>query len=234
MADRPEYSFGEINTDTVGRWLHLAPDEDGPIWMLNLMKYRAVADYGEEGGPAVSGKDADDAYAPVKVLEDIGAMIAVFGDVTRQVDGEPAWDRIAVVRYPTRHSFFAMQERDDFKKKYVHKKAGMEFTIIMGCLPDPVSDASGSDDPLVLRVRRFAAGATPGADPDGLTAIARFGVDGVVIGDRRTWDEARFDRVPEGALEGLRGVEGVEEQVIVVVDPLIDAVADSVTSATSG
>ena len=40
MAARPTYSFGEPNWDTIGRWLHLDSADDGPVWMLNLMRYR--------------------------------------------------------------------------------------------------------------------------------------------------------------------------------------------------
>jgi len=56
MAERLEYPFGSIDVETAGRWLQLAPEDDGNVWMLNLMKYRAVADYGAEGGPALSAR----------------------------------------------------------------------------------------------------------------------------------------------------------------------------------
>ena len=135
MADQLEYPFGTIDTETAGRWLHLAPEEDGAVWMLNLMKYKPVADYGDAGGPAISGKEADDIYAPTAVLADLGATVPLFGDVTRQVADDVAWERIGIVRYPSRASFFAMQDRDDFQKQYVHKEAGMETTIVMGCVP---------------------------------------------------------------------------------------------------
>ena len=79
------------------RWLHLAPEEDGRVWMLNLMKYKEVADYGDAGGPAISGREADDIYAPTDVLADLGATVPLFGDVTRQVADGVAWDRIAIV-----------------------------------------------------------------------------------------------------------------------------------------
>ena len=233
MAKPLDYSFGEINTDTVGRWLHLAPEDDGPVWMLNLMKYRDVADYGDGADSGISGRAADDAYAPVDVLADLGAVVALFGDVTGQLAGSPAWDRIGIVRYPTRASFFAMQNRDDFQEQYVHKKAGMEFTIVMGCLPDTTDEGPGAPDgKLVVRVRRFAGGAASAPDPAGVTPVARFDVDGVVLGDHRTWDEVRFDRVEEGAMAGLTAVEGIEDQEIVVVDPFIDVLVDSVRTSS--
>ena len=232
MAERLEYPFGSIDVETAGRWLQLAPEDDGNVWMLNLMKYRAVADYGAEGGPALSGKEADDVYAPTAVLADLGATVPLFGDVTHQVTDDVAWERIGIVRYPSRASFFAMQERDDFKKQYVHKKAGMETTIVMGCVPLSVADRDDAGSgPLVMRVRRFADGATPGPDPEGVTPVAHFVVDGVILGDGRRWDDVRFDRVADVVLASLADTTGLADQVVVVVDPLIEDLIGSVQTA---
>jgi len=232
MANPLEYPFGTINTDTAGRWLQLAPEEDREVWMLNLMKYKPVADYGDAGGPAISGKEADDIYAPTAVLADLGAVVPLFGDVTHQVTDDVAWERIGIVRYPSRASFFAMQNRDDFQRQYVHKEAGMETTIVMGCTPlataDPESAGSG---PVVMRVRRFETGATPAADPEGVVPVARFAVDGVILGDDRVWDDVSFDRVDEGTLTALAATEGVAEQMVVVVNPLLEDLIGSVLTA---
>ena len=80
-----------------------APDEDGPVWMVNLMKYKEVTEYADGRKSAVSGREADDIYAPVDVLSDIGAQIVFVADVDQQLLGDsPIWDRVAVVKYPTR------------------------------------------------------------------------------------------------------------------------------------
>ena len=232
MANPLEYPFGTVNVETAGRWMHLPPDEDGAVWMLNLMKYKPVADYGDGTASTISGREADDIYAPTAVLDDLGATVPLFGDVTRQVTDGVAWERIGIVRYPSRASFFAMQERDDFQKQYVHKEAGMETTIVMGCVPRSVADpAEAGSGPVVMRVRRFAEGATPGSDPEGVTPVARFRVDGVILGDGRTWDDVRFDRVDETTLPLLATTEGVAEQVVVVVDPLLEDLIGSVVTA---
>jgi len=232
MANPLEYPFGTINTETAGRWLHLAPEEDREVWMLNLMKYKAVADYGDGTTSTISGREADDIYSPTAVLDDLGATVPLFGDVTRQLTDEVAWDRIGIVRYPSRASFFAMQDRDDFQKQYVHKEAGMETTIVMGCVPVSAADpADAGTGPVVMRVRRFAEGATPGDDPDGVVPVAHFTVDGVILGDGRRWDDVRFDRVDEAVLSLLAATEGVAEQVVVVVDPLLEDLVGSVVTA---
>ncbi len=235
MADRPTYSYGEPNWETVGRWLHLDPSDDGPVWMLNLMKYRPVAAYADRQEAAVSGREADDAYAPLGPLSAVGATVAFFGDVSEQVAGEPVWDRVAIVRYPTRMSFFQMQERDDFKEKYVHKEAGMEFSIIMGCVPASptaaTAPAGAGEGELVVRVRRFSEGARPGGGGPGVLPVVRFGVDGVVLGDERRWDDVCFDRVTDKDVTSrLVDDPGVAEQVVCVVEPSIDRLVESVVS----
>ena len=102
MANPTAPSYGEPNWDLVGRWLHLPPEEDGPFWALNLMRYREKAVYADGSDRGLSGQEADDAYAPLGPLGAVGAMVAFHGEVTDQTLGEPAWDRIGIVRYPTR------------------------------------------------------------------------------------------------------------------------------------
>jgi hypothetical protein len=194
--------------------------------MVNLMAYRDRAVY-DGAETDVSGREADDRYAPVEVLADIGASIAFVGDVEEQLLGDsPRWDRVGVVRYPTRRSFIEMQARPDFQDKHVHKEAGMAETIVAGGLPMPslldTADAGDvvdwtdaphppteDDGPaMVLHLIRFHAGkgdtemvayqdraATVAARHGGRVA-AWFAVEGTVVGDGRTWDQARFNLFP--------------------------------------
>ena len=72
--------------------------------MVNLMKYREVADYPDGRASTISGQEADDLYAPIDILAEIGAKPVFFGDVDQQLLGDaPIWDRVAVVKYATRH-----------------------------------------------------------------------------------------------------------------------------------
>jgi len=224
-------AYGTPNWEMISRWLKLTPEEDGPFWALNLMKYRPVADYGDGADSGISGKAADDAYAPLGPLAAIGALVAFHGDVTDQRLGEPAWDRIGIVRYPTRAAFFAMQQRDDFKSQHQHKEAGMEFTIVMACHPETVDAAAPDDGSLVLTVERGGPG---DADPPaGVTPIADFGVEGVIVGDERHFDRARFDRAAgPAAVAALVARAGrADEAHVVVIDAHIDRLVDSVLTA---
>ena len=184
---------------------HLAtrpPEEDGPIWMVNFMRYKERADYGDGEVSGISGREADDRYAPTEVLEDIGADVAYFGDsVGPDGDPDPEWHRMGIVHYPTRRSFIDMQSRQDFQEKRVHKDAGMDFTIIMCSLPTgPVQgepDGSG-----IVRFTAFPAGSSPSGP---VAEGAAFEVEGTVVGDDRRWGRLevswsdREDDLPEGA-----------------------------------
>jgi hypothetical protein len=141
MTAHPGY--GQVNREYGMRLATTDPADDGPIWMLNLMSYRARAEYADGDGPDVSGREADDLYAPLEILGDLGAEIVFVADVDVQLLGhEPTWHRVAIAKYPTRRSFVEMQSRPDFAAKHVHKEAGMDSTIVMGCLPiePPVPD----------------------------------------------------------------------------------------------
>jgi len=229
MSDEPTRAmrYGQIDADYGMRLATTPAEDDGPVWMVNLMKYREVAEYADGRDAKISGKEADDEYAPLESLAAIGAEVVFFGDVETQLLGdEPKWDRIGVVKYPTRRSFIEMQSRPDFKAKHVHKEAGMQETIVIGTqplpaptLPDDLPDwadvphpPSDEDGPVVvMHVIRFNEG---GADddmvsyqnaadavalPHGARIDGWFAAEGTIVGDGRQWDQVRFNAFPSRA-----------------------------------
>tara|TARA_B100001778_G_scaffold296299_1_gene269069 strand:+ start:1967 stop:2785 length:819 start_codon:yes stop_codon:yes gene_type:complete len=137
--------YGKIDYDYALQLATTTAGEDGPVWMVNLMKYHDVAQYGDGSRVKITGQEADDLYSPLEPLKAIGAELVYLGDVENKLLGDHRdWDRVAVVKYPTRKSFIDMQERKDFQDKHVHKEAGMEETIIMGCLPMDVPNPQSS------------------------------------------------------------------------------------------
>ena len=230
MAEQLEHPYGTINVELVGAWLHMKPEDDGCFWALNLMKYVEVANY-DDGREGVSGKAADDTYAPIGPLAAVGAAVAYMGDVTNQPLGTPMWDRVAIVRYPTRASFFEMQERKDFKEAHVHKKAGMDFTIILSCLPKTYDASASTDGDLVLLIDKGVDDAF--AAVEGVTQVALFDVEGVIIGDERRYDRARFVRVndDETLASLISAAENAEDAQILVLRSFIDNLVDTVVTA---
>ena len=140
-SDGPRY--GLVDREYGIRLATTSPSDDGPVWMVNLMKYREVADYVDGRKTAISGQEADDLYSPIDSLTAVGAEIVFLGDVDQQLLGDnTVWDRIAVVKYPTRRSFIEMQSRSEFQESHKHKDAGMDKSIVMGCQPLTIPRAS--------------------------------------------------------------------------------------------
>ena len=222
-------SYGQIDHEYGMRLATTPAEDDGPVWMINLMKYKEKAEYADGRETELSGIEADDAYTPIGPLTAIGAEIVFAATVEDQFLGdEPKWDRVAIVKYPTRRSFIEMQQRDDFQKQHEHKEAGMQETIVMGGLPlmeameplrpwsevpKPPTDEDGAYT--VIHVIRFhdenGAEATPEQmasyqDGAGKTATENgarvdgwFGVEGTILGDGRTWHQVRFNTFPSKA-----------------------------------
>jgi len=118
----------------------------------------------------------------------VGAEVVFFGVVEQQLLGDdPVWDRVAVVKYPTRRSFIDMQGRPEFQESHKHKDAGMEQTFVIGCQPmddhgrfghvelpdwaDVPHPPTAADGPImVLHVIRFDEAEAAAVTPEGMQA----------------------------------------------------------------
>lgn len=219
-------TYGTVDPEYALRLATTPPDEDRPVWMVNLMQYRDVARYADGRESTLSGQEADDLYAPLGPLAAVGAEIVFLATVEDQLLGDaPRWDRVAVVQYPTGRSFIEMSAREDFRALHVHKEAGMEHTIVMGCRPignpqlpkdapswnEVPHPPTAEDGPVVvIHVLRFEDGKRDEMDtysssagaiavPHGVHIAGWMRVDGTIIGDGRQWDEVRFNAFPSKA-----------------------------------
>jgi hypothetical protein len=216
--------YGQVDREYGMKMFATPPEDDGPIWMVNLMKYREKADYADGRTSEISGKDADDLYAPLGPLKAIGAQPVFFADVDTQfLNDTPKWDRVGIVKYPSRRAFLEMQNRSDFQELHAHKEAGMAETIVCGCLPmslpqlpadaptwDEVPCPPTADDPYVVVIhvikfkdddRRsematYTDHAAKIAVPHGVRLAAWTQVEGTIMGDGRQWDQIRFNVFP--------------------------------------
>lgn len=220
--------YGKIDRDYAMRLATTPPEEDGPIWMVNLMSYRDRAEYGDErDAEGISGMEADDRYAPLGPLAAIGAEVVFAGTVDTQfLQDSPRWHRVGIVKYPSRRAFIEMQQRPDFQELHAHKDAGMAETFVIGCLPMPVpelpADAPSWDDVphpptaedgdvMVVHVIKFhepdsvremvtySDHAGKVAVPNGVRIAAWMQAEGTIVGDGRGWDQVRFNAFPSKA-----------------------------------
>ena len=248
-------SYGQVDRDYGKRMFTMPPEEDGPVWMVNFMKYREEATYAD-GTKGISGQEADDKYAPTEILHEIGAEVPFFGDVVLQLAGKDVkWDRIGVVKYPTRAAFLGMQNRKDFQDKHEHKEAGMEFTFVIGCQPvelgskfrvkpeswDSIEHAPTEEDGpvMVVHLLKFVEGGRQGdmeeyqskaftvAQKHGGGAAAVFTVEGTIMGDGRQWDECRFIAYP--SMRSFMAVVQDPERLEAQGNHRVAAIADTYT-----
>jgi len=215
--------------------------QDGPFWALNLMRYRELADYADGRETTLTGREADDLYAPLGPLAAIGALPVFLADVTDQPTGAPLWERVAIVRYPSRSAFLAMQQREDFRELHAHKDAGMQTTIVMSCLPTASRRAERdgtrtADGALVLTVRRAQDPLDASAlEHAGVHQLVRFDVEGVIVGDERTWTEARLDVAADrhGHEALAAAAASAEEAVVMTVEPALDDLLGSIAGTSA-
>ncbi|MGI9431325.1 MAG: hypothetical protein ACR2PQ_03880 [Myxococcota bacterium] len=237
-------SYGTMNVEYVRSWLER--ETDGPMWALNLMKYKEVADYGDAVGPEgkpISGLEADDLYSPIDELASVGARPVLVAPVVYQLRGdETVWDRIAIALYPRRAAMFEMNQTEEFQETHVHKEAGMDVTIVMGTFPpdagfatDPGLSAEAADKRLLLQVVADA-GAPDLAEEIESERIGVFEVEDVIVGDERKFAEARWDVISAETAEalGARPPIADDSAYALVIDPQTDELAASVQAATRG
>jgi len=114
-------------------------DQDQPIVMINLLKFREKAEY--PGGAAEAGSTGAEAYARYgavaqKKIEEVGGRV-VWGAPQQMVmigdDEQDLYDVVAVVFYPSRAAFQRMIAMPDYQEAAKHRAAGLAFQKLLQC-----------------------------------------------------------------------------------------------------
>ncbi len=114
---------------------------EGPMVMVNLLKYRAKAAYGEgHAGAAenLSGRDAYQRYGMVALQHVMkrGGSVVWAGPQKFVMVGDEAgndWDEVVCVRYPSREAFLNMTQDPEYLAAHYHREAGLERTSLLCC-----------------------------------------------------------------------------------------------------
>jgi uncharacterized protein (DUF1330 family) len=115
---------------------------DGPVVMLNLLKFRTDARYpAGQGDPGISGAEAYSRYehAFTVTVGDISQAETLFRGPCEQLfigmagTPETDWDAVLLVRYPSRRHFLAMMAAPAYREALVHRYAGLERTLLIQC-----------------------------------------------------------------------------------------------------
>lgn len=138
--------FGGVNP-TEAQLATIAAGPDGPVQMINLLKFRDRAEYpaGYDGSDdtEVSGEEAYRRYGENTMphVFSRGGRLVLLSAANEAVIGDPGeWDQVAIVEYPSRAAFLDMGQDPDYLAGTVHRTAGLERTMILATTP--VIDAS--------------------------------------------------------------------------------------------
>ncbi len=112
----------------------------GPIRMINLLKFKDVADYGDRPDPSTTGSPSTgaEAYARYGAIAmghfaPVGATIfyAAAADMTVIGPSDEDWDQVAIIEYPSREKFLAMVSKPSYQEGVYHRTAGLADTRLI-------------------------------------------------------------------------------------------------------
>lgn len=107
----------------------MEPVSEGPICMVNLLKFKEKAEYEDGRDTDLTGREAYALYEEgvKKLLQEIGGGIGFEGEVERLALGEveELWDVVALAVWPSRGAMFQVMQSPDMQAISVHRSAGL-------------------------------------------------------------------------------------------------------------
>jgi uncharacterized protein (DUF1330 family) len=107
----------------------MAPGQDGPIYMLNLLTFKEKAEYPDGRDTDLTGAEAYAVYSAEVAghLATVGGRPMFAAKVERLMLGEVGelWDTAAIAMYPSRKAMMEMMSSPDYQASAVHRTAGL-------------------------------------------------------------------------------------------------------------
>ena len=107
----------------------MQPGPDGPIHMINLLKFKDKAEYEDGRQTDLTGYEAYQIYGRgvSELLPKYGGSLYFAAHVTFLALGqvEDLWDEVAIATYPSRSALFEMSTSDEWRALSVHRTAGL-------------------------------------------------------------------------------------------------------------
>src|SRR5205807_8115459 len=120
-----------------------------PVVMLNLNRYREIADYGDgdaRGEQPVGGREAYLRYGIVAfaAIEGVGGRILWSTDAHDVVIGcdHDRYDEVVAVWYPNRDAFLRLAEHPGYLDALAHRRAALEQATLLACAASPTPELS--------------------------------------------------------------------------------------------
>ena len=115
---------------SIEQWEALAEhQDDGPVCMINLFKFKDQASYPDGRESNLTGLEAYQIYSSNtrELVEAAGGKILHTSIIEGMIVGEveELWDVAAIVEYPSIKLFMDMVNSDEWKEYSIHKEAGL-------------------------------------------------------------------------------------------------------------
>jgi uncharacterized protein (DUF1330 family) len=114
----------EPTEEQLGRLMADAREDDAPVSMLNLLRFRDRGSYERYGREVLQH------------LERVGASVLTAADCAQTVigpDGE-RWDMMLLVRYPSRTAFLEMIADPGYPAIHGYREAALEDSRLICCM----------------------------------------------------------------------------------------------------
>lgn len=115
--------------------------EDGPFVMVNLLKFKPMAEYADSSDSHLTGAEAYARYGVEvsKLVIGLGGKIRYSSAVTGLLLGEveELWDAVALAEYPSLAAFRAMAMSPEMHAIEHHRKAGLAGQLNIRTKPAP-------------------------------------------------------------------------------------------------
>lgn len=197
------YTYGLLDASYHERLAAVPESADGPVYMLTLTSFRPGS--GQRSGRN-HRSDPDGRYAPPALFGTVGARMCFMADVIASPGG---WNRVGVVRYPTRRAFVELTGSSQAEQWNHMKERRAQKMIMVGMVPGGTLPAPLSQRALLELWHG------PAPDPPGRGQAAGFEVEGTYIGDGRPWTGARYTVLAPGTALPLQAVRPDYEALLV-------------------
>ena len=110
---------------------------EGPVMMVNLLKFREKAAYPDGRDAEISGREAYGRYAMEmrKLVEASGGRFVFAAEVDSLLLGQvdDLWDQVGIVEYPSSKALLSIASSPAFQEIEVHRHAGLEGQLNLTC-----------------------------------------------------------------------------------------------------
>ncbi len=118
-----------------GMQAFLAKDIEGPVSMVNLLKFKERAEYADGRETDLTGAEAYALYGQDMIgwVTSRGGRMLFSGPAHHLVLGEAdeLWDQVAIVEYPSKEAFVQIVSAPEVAEWGVHRAAGLAGQLLI-------------------------------------------------------------------------------------------------------